>query len=111
MLGDDFVFFDNFKMLCDKKGISVSKAAEEIGFNKATVTWWKKEKLTPRSENLQKIANYFGVSTEYLLTGKEKTATITDDSLSAEFMALYSRLDENHQAAVLSLIESLLDSQ
>lgn len=74
MFGGVFMFYDNFKTLCDKKGISVSKAAEEIGFNKATVTWWKRQGLTPRTENLYKIADYFGVTPEYLLTGSESVA-------------------------------------
>lgn len=36
---------------------------------------------TPKADRLQKIANYFGVSLEYLMTGKE-TAYGEDDFLS-----------------------------
>lgn len=63
------MFYDKFKALCDLKGISCSKAAEEIGLNNATPTWWKKRGLTPSGETLTRIAEYFGVSTDYLLHG------------------------------------------
>ena len=104
------MFYDTYKELCEKSGKSMSRVAKDIGFEKSTITKWKQKGFAPRIELLNKIADYFGVSTDYLL-GKEKTATQMDDSLSAEFTALYSRLDENHQQAVVAMIKSLLDSQ
>ena len=64
------MFYDRFKHLCDQKGISCNKAALEIGLSNATPTKWKKTGATPVGETLDKIAAYFGVSTDYLL-GKE----------------------------------------
>ena len=61
------MFYDNYANLCKEKGIAPSKAAEEIGINKAAVTNWKKRGYTPRAEILQRIASYFGVSMDYLL--------------------------------------------
>ncbi len=62
-----FVFYDKYANLCKEKGISPSKAAEEIGINKASVTNWKKRGYTPRAEILHRIADYFGVTVDYLL--------------------------------------------
>ena len=103
-------FYDLFIDMCSKKNVKPSVVALECGISKSNISNWKRRGTYPTDTNLKKLADYFGVSTDYLLS-KEKTATQMDDSLSAEFTALYSRLDENHQAAVLSLIESLLDSQ
>lgn len=64
------MFFDTFKALCTKKGVSCKKAAEEIGLSNSIATKWKKTGATPGGETLQRIADYFGVSTDYLL-GKE----------------------------------------
>lgn len=61
------MFYDIYIDLCKERGISPSKAAEEIGINKASVTSWKKKGYTPRAEILQRIADYFGVTVDYLL--------------------------------------------
>lgn len=61
------MFYDIYVKLCKERGISPSKAAEEISINKASVTSWKKRGYTPRAEILQRIADYFGVTVDYLL--------------------------------------------
>ena len=72
------MFYDRFKLLCDQKGVSCNKAALEIGLSNATPTKWKKTNATPSGETLDKIAAYFGVSTDYLL-GKENKKVPTAD--------------------------------
>lgn len=65
------MFYDKFCELCVKKGVSPTRAALDIGLSKATPTSWKKKGTTPQAAQLQRIADYFGVSTDYLL-GKEE---------------------------------------
>ncbi len=73
------MFYDRYVAICQSKGISPSKAAEEIGLNKASVTNWKKSGYTPRADTLQRIADYFGVSVAFLLGTETKTApTLTE---------------------------------
>ena len=59
------LFYDNFIRLCALNGISPSVAAEKIGFDRSAVTGWKKGSK-PKDINIQKIADYFGVSPEEL---------------------------------------------
>lgn len=61
------MFYDLYLELCKEKGVTPTRAAIEIGISKATPTTWKKRGLTPQGETLNKIANYFDVSTDYLL--------------------------------------------
>lgn len=61
------MFFDIFYELCKAKGVSCKKAAEEIGLSNSITTKWKKTGATPSGETLDKVAAYFGVSTDYLL--------------------------------------------
>lgn len=65
------MFYDRYVELCLGKGVSPSRAAGEIGINKASVTNWKKNGYTPRAEVLQRIAGYFGVSVDFLVDGAE----------------------------------------
>lgn len=39
------MFFERFLNLCKEKGLSPSKASQEIGFSKSSVTYWKKQYL------------------------------------------------------------------
>lgn len=61
------MFYDRYAVLCKEKGISPSKAATEMGINKATVSVWKTKGTSPQIVQLEKIADYFDVSTDYLL--------------------------------------------
>lgn len=66
------MFFDIFKRLCEEKGITPTKASTEIGFSRGSVSYWKKkymqgEDAKPDSYTAEKIADYFGVSVDYLL--------------------------------------------
>lgn len=62
------MFYDNFLYLCNQKGISPSAAAVEMGFQKSVVTRWKKS--TPTEANRRKIAQYFGVSLDELMSNQ-----------------------------------------
>ena len=64
------MFYDNFLKQCVAKKITPSKAAAEMGFSKTAVTNWKNGAM-PRDFALTKIADYFGVTVDYLL-GKEQ---------------------------------------
>lgn len=50
------------------KDADVSKAT---GITKSTFSDWKSGRSKPKGEKLRKIADYFGVSVEYLTTGEE----------------------------------------
>ena len=72
------MFYARYLNLCTKASVSPSKVALECGFNKGSVSVWKKkfqkgEDVKPTSDILVKLADYFGVSVDYLL-GNEKTS-------------------------------------
>ena len=69
------MFFDIFFDLCKKNGISCKKAAEDIGLSNSITTKWKKTGATPGGDTLNRIAAYFGVSTDYLLGKKTEKAS------------------------------------
>lgn len=64
--------YEIFEKLLQAKGVSAYRVAKETGISTATLTQWKKGTSTPKQDKLQKIADYFGVSIEYLMTGEEK---------------------------------------
>lgn len=61
------MFFDIFSALCKEEKVAPSRVALDIGLNKSTVSMWKKHGLSPNTEAVQKIANYFQVPPAFLL--------------------------------------------
>lgn len=73
------MFYEIYKKLCDTIGKSPTGAALEMGISKGTVSFWKNKGSVPNADTLQRIADYFGVSTDYLLNGTEAEKTDEED--------------------------------
>ena len=84
MKGVNFVFYEIYCGLCEKNGLTPSGAAAKIGFNRASVTVWKNTGKAPKQELLLKIADYFGVTTDYLLGSGKKERPAEGAGLSDE---------------------------
>ena len=63
--------YEVFEQLLQKYGISAYKVAKEAGVIQTALSNWKNGRNTPSAPTLQKIAEYFGVTVDYLMTGKE----------------------------------------
>ena len=57
--------FDRVKTLADKQKITIVELEERLNFGKNSLYAWKKK--IPNGSNLSKVADYFNVSTDYLL--------------------------------------------
>ncbi|GLB30963.1 transcriptional regulator [Lacrimispora amygdalina] len=63
--------YEIFVKLLDERGVTAYKVSKATGIAGSTFTDWKTGRSTPKQDKLQKIADYFGVSIEYLMTGVE----------------------------------------
>ena len=61
-----------FEVLLPKHGGSTYKVAKETGIAQSVFSSWKNGISTPKQDKMQKIADFFNVSVEYLTTGHEK---------------------------------------
>ena len=94
-------FKQNFIRICNEKGVSPSKVVEAIGLKRSAYSQWTDESI-PRKATLMRIADYFGVTVDYLL-GKED-APMTDASLSDSektMLAWFRSLSNDEQEAIL----------
>ena len=55
----------------DSKGVKDSDVVKATGITKSTFSDWKSGRSKPKNDKLQKIADYFGVTIDYLMTGIE----------------------------------------
>lgn len=64
-------FSQRFKRLREKKGWTQEETAERLGVSRPSIAGYESKNRTPRQEMLQRIADLFGVTTDYLLGRKE----------------------------------------
>lgn len=63
--------YEIFMQLCQRKGVSVYQVCRATLIPSSTMSDWKSGRSVPKVEKLKLIADYFGVSLDYLVTGKE----------------------------------------
>lgn len=65
--------YERFQTLLLKNNVTPYKVAKETGVTQTTLSNWKTGRSTPTIKTLKKIADYFGVTVDYLMsdTGKE----------------------------------------
>lgn len=100
-------FYEIVKGLCEERGITLAKMASEIDISNGTINAWKNGG-SPKAEILRKIASYFDVSADYLLTGKEpqyKAFRTADEDVEI-FEAIAALKRQDLRRLVLRLAEA-----
>jgi len=91
--------YERIESLRKHKKISQGKLEKELGFSNGSVSKWKNS--TPTPERLQKLAEYFGVTVDYLL-GKEENedvgSLIKDRDLKKKYLEIYDMLKSGETA-------------
>lgn len=59
--------YEIFEKLLKERGLRVADVTRATGISSSTFTDWKKGRYVPKTDKLQKVADYFGVSLDYLI--------------------------------------------
>lgn len=78
--------YDRIKTLAQAKGLSIPALEELAGVSQSTIGKWKK--VMPKADTLYRVACILDTTVDYLLTGKERPATLTDDGKLNEVVNL-----------------------
>ena len=108
------MFWDNFVRLCNQAGKYPNTVAAEVGVKSTgTVTGWKNG-ANPRQTVLLKLADYFGVTVDYLLNAEKEnpTSDAADgvDELDKEALDIMHQLPPEKRAAGLAMLRGLLNN-
>ena len=104
--------YEMFQKLLDERGATAYQVSKATGISTGSLTDWKKGRSSPKIENLQKIADYFGVSLDYLCgkeeeTGqKEKAPGISSEGLTdseREALTMWRTLSPEEQVAQMAV--------
>lgn len=112
------MFIDVLNNLCEENHKSPYKVCEEIGLNRSAVAKWKKG-ATPQGTTLNKIADYFGVSVDYLLgneqeekpSGKAEEPDITFNDFTYALHNETKELTEENKQKLLEMARFFKEQQ
>lgn len=104
------MFYEKYVGLCNKRGISPSAAAMDIGFSNAAASGWKKGS-PPRGANLKKIADYFNVSVDYFSTKEENSLMPNSGIREENAMQIFKMLSPDRQDRGMAQLLALLKEQ
>lgn len=90
------------RRLCDEKGTNVNQLEKALGFSHRSISRW--DKSSPSIESVKKVADYFGVTVDYLLN-------MDDEEEIKTLYSSYNALNKENRALVDSLLDRLLKMQ
>ena len=92
IIDENRMFGDIFKQLRLEKGLSQDRIAEELDVSQPLIAKWESHQSTPAPEMLDYIADYFDVSTDYLIgrTNDRRYFKQNDDSIE-DFNLLFNK--------------------
>jgi len=77
---------DKIKILREKKGITQSELAANLGITRSAVNAWEMGVTVPSTQYVVELAKFFNVSADYLL-GLSSTSTISVNGLNEREIA------------------------
>ena len=60
------MLYERIQEICNLRGITVKKLERDLGFSNSTIRKWKTS--SPSIENLKKVADYFGITVDELIS-------------------------------------------
>lgn len=107
--------FDTIKELCARRGISINDLEEALGYSKNTL--YRLKKQNPGADKLEAIADYFGVTTDYLLGRTDrkdpywKLNDKEEKDIAKEVEKIINGLDDGNGAEVNFYGEPMTEEQ
>ncbi len=90
--------------LLDKQGKKQNELSRFTGISTSTISAWNKRGTDPAANTISTIADFFGVSTNYLLTGQEKESLSVNE---CEMLEVFKKFDEREQIKLIGKLEEL----
>ena len=97
--------YEIFEQLLQEKGVKAADVTRATGISSTVFSEWKKGKSTPKADKRKKIADYFGVSLEYLDTGIEPQIDYLYTDENVEFLIEISRKSKSDLNRIKKLLE------
>lgn len=96
--------------ILEERGMA-NKISRATGISSGNISDWKKGKSAPNLEAITKIADYLGLSVDYLLgrTDEPNDTNTSIDPELAEALELFANLPQDKRALALKIIKVFMD--
>ncbi len=91
--------------------LTMEQLAEKIGKTKSTISKWEKGTRSPKIQEIEELANFFGIDPQIMMFGKSYIPTTTPNSLIEQISDKLVQLHQDRQKNVLSYAKEQLDEQ
>ena len=115
------MFYDIFAQLCYDNMTTPNAVCLDLGLSNSTATYWKKSGKNPKRETLEKIAERFGVSVDYLIgretknapagSGESAEAILSESKTLSEWETIMHGLSRENKIKLFEYAQLLLLSQ
>lgn len=103
---------DRLKDLRSQKGVNQDQAAEACNMSRVALARYETGTRVPRAENAARLADYYGVSVDYLLgrddaTTQKQEKAPADDPLTEQIMAKAKLMNEEELRQLLRIMDAV----
>lgn len=101
--------YEKIKLLAKERKISIRKLEEDLDYGNGTIRRW--ETNSPGIDKVEKVADYFDVSTDYLL-GRANDPIIKNENATPEFSSIQRKarsLSQIEQQKLLKIMQATFD--
>lgn len=102
------MFWSTYVELCNAVNKAPNKVAAELGITSGTATKWKNGAV-PQDRTIKKIADYFGVTVEYLKGETDNKNPAADDGsgMEKELLRLFGQIPEESKNEAMNYLRFL----
>lgn len=100
------MFWDTFYSECKNKGTSPNAVCASLGLSNATATGWKNG-TQPKADVLIKIADFLGVSVDFLLGREPEQKNCTPSATRSAIVKRVESLSDRQAELLLAYLEGL----
>lgn len=102
------------KHLREENGFTLEYVATSLNTTKTSIARYEKNDREPKSEMISALADFYNVSTDYLLGRQSDLDIESEDTYSEDVLEaaeLFGELSETQKEVILKLIEEFLENK
>ena len=101
--------YERIKRLCDEHNITVAELERKCGLSPSTIRKWDGN-LGPTVKKINKVADYFNVSIDYLCDRSitNETADDTVDEQVKTFYRVYSKVPDSERGVIDAMMDAII---
>lgn len=105
------MFYSRLTSLCAERGVKITNVVSELKMGSGNLSNWKSGRM-PRGESLSKLADYFNVSTDYLLGRTDDPSPagmgVESSPLRSTLLSNFDQLNQEGQEKLVDTSDDLV---